>query len=175
MYTETVPTKIDQSTILRNVYFYGIDELCIGLVLTPTCDFAQNKVELVQVCALIPAWDFIREMLQTDWKNFNSDKKIKDIQGKVKELIRLRFPRYHWFAPLPNTTIPLIGDFQNVTSLPFLELEKLEIIAELISPYREQVPARYAAYMGRVGTPDFSDNNIQEWLEASVKTLFPTS
>ncbi len=175
MYKDSKPTAIDQCVILRDVYFYGIDESCFGLVLTPTCDFAQNKAEFIQLCALFPAWEFVTSLLHNEWSKFNVPSKKAEVKSKIKDIIKQKLPRYHWFSPLQSLLPPFIGDFQITTSLTLKDLESQEMIAELESPYREQVPSRYSAYMGRVGTPDFSESDIQTWLDKGVDEIFLNS
>lgn len=178
MYTGVFSQHVDQGVILHDVYFYSSDAKHYGLVLTPTCDFAHDKVEAVQLCALRPAWDVIRDLLSDEWASLNppsSSGKIKDLRSRIESIVKNKLPRYHWFAPLPNTEVPLIGDFQYITSLQFEEAKNLGIVAELVSPYREQVPARYAAYMGRVGTPDYETASVESWINTSMMVLFPSS
>jgi hypothetical protein len=99
--------------------------------------------------------------------------KKKDLHARLKELITRRFPRYHWLAPLPKTTSPLILDFQLIQTVALPHLEGIEVIAALQSPFREEVPARYAAYMSRVGVPDFEAEQIEAWAEEAEATIFP--
>jgi hypothetical protein len=91
----------------------------------------------------------------------------------VRNLITQSFPRYHWLPPLPGTVTPCILDFQVVESAVLEELNERKIVAQLQSPLREQVPARYAAYMSRVGTPDFTPESIQAWISAATAAVFP--
>lgn len=156
--TQPAPT-VDQSVLVKNVYFYSTDDKRNRVVLTPTCDFAQGKVEYVQICALVEASVFIKNLRKTDWQRSNG----KDLQNKIKDLAKQKYPRYHWLNPPPNLTEPFIVDFQNIATLPIAEVEQLEIIAYLASPFREQLPARYSAYMSRIGTPDQSENDLIRW------------
>ncbi len=162
MYTSNLPSRIDQSVVLRDIYFYGLDRKEFGFVLTPTptCDFAQDKAELIHLCAMFTAASVIEQLRKTTWEKLAP----KELKNQIKQFITQRLPRYHFFAPLPGMVVPLLADFQVITSLPLRELESLEIVAELESPFREQVPARYAAYMGRVGTPDFLAEDAAKWL-----------
>ncbi len=152
-----VPVRIDQSVIMDGVYFYSTDETGLGLVLTPACDFEQRKVELVQLCLLRDAIQTIEVLIRFDWKGqglVNSEgnlipgplgsTKKSNLCESVRQLIRQRFPRYHWLPPLPGSKRPLIADFQVVASLHDDELKSAAIVAALESPYREAVPARYA-------------------------------
>ena len=167
MYNDSSPTTVDQGVILDSVYFYSLDQHHKGLVLTPACDFAQHKAELVQICALLPANFLVSTLRETVWSKQNRN----NVKGQIKNMIKQKFPRYHWLASLPGIIPTLVADFQNIASIPFIEIENTELKAELMSPYREQIPARYAAYMGRVGTPDFDHGDIDEWAESIVEEL----
>lgn len=159
----------------------------MGLSLTPICDIEQSKAETVQFCALYDVWDKIRTLCQTDWQGERlidsegnllpgplSNTKRGAFNEKVSLLIKQRLPRYHWLAPMPSTQRPpLIADFQVLTSHPLEELGDDQIEAELASPYREQAASRYASYMGRVGTPDFTIDQIETWLAEGARILFP--
>jgi hypothetical protein len=186
VYSAVVPTQIDQSVILEGVYFFGTDETTLGIVLTPACDFEQKKAELVQLCQLRDAFDFIAVLIQHEWKKLGlvdangnriaeplSSGKKKDLSEKLRSIIRQRFPRYHWLPPFVGSKRPLIADFQSVTSLNPEDLEGAHIVAALESPYRESLPTRYAAYMGRVGTPDYPAAHEQEWIDRTIEVLFP--
>jgi hypothetical protein len=178
--------RIDQSVILMDVYFYAIDESRLGIVLTPTCDFEQAKCEWVQLCALFDAWDVIGGLLRGAWsgKNLVDEKgafisgplskgKANEFRDGLRILIGQQYQRYHWFAPLPGTEIPQIADFQLTTSIEVGELNLSSAVAELRSPYREEVAARYAAYMGRVGTDTPTPQDIDGIVTAATTHFFP--
>lgn len=167
MYKDSSPAGIDQGVIIDSVYFYGLDQNHKGFVLTPACDFAQNKAELVQICALLPAPLLIGNLRTTIWSRQN----LSNVRGNIKNIIKQKIPRYHWLSPPSEISTALVADFQIITSIPFVELENLPLLAELNSPFREQIPARYSAYMGRVGTPDFNRNTIDGWTDSIVSEL----
>lgn len=187
MYSDVIPQTIDQATILEPVYFYGIDEPHPGVVLTPTCDLEQRKADLIQICALFDAWELIAELVRSDWKGIGlvdaagtrvrgplSTGKRREFSSQVKQLIGQRFPRYHWLAPVPGRTgNPMLADFQVLTSISMEDLRDARILAGLSSPFAEQLASRYAAYMGRIGTPDFESAQVGAWIQAAVDTLFP--
>lgn len=184
--TPLTATSIDQAVLLDVVYFYAIDEARRALVLTPTCDFAQQKCELVQVCAIFDAWETVEHFVRGEWAGLGlvsdsgalvggplSKGKFKDFANSMRQLITQRLPRYHWLAPLPGEPRPQLLDFQLVESVSIQEVAGTKIVGELASPFREQVSARYAAYMGRVGTPDFGASEIDGWVSDCVQRLFP--
>ncbi len=187
MYTDAVPAKVGQGTIVKDIYFYAIDEARSAISLTPICDLEQSKAEMLQLSALFDAWEIAARLFQGDWGGAGlidregklipgplSGTKTKEFNDKVRQLIGQRFPRYHWLAPLPATDRPLLADFQVLTALPIEEVMAQNILTELKSPFREQIAARYASYMGRVGTPDFSKEQIDGWLAQGLRHLFPT-
>jgi hypothetical protein len=177
--------EIDQGLILDGVYFYAIDEVRPAFVLTPACDIAQQKADFLQVSAVWEAREVLQEFVQDPWRKHLSkadgtllngplSKNKEDwLVDRIKELIAQRFQRWHWLAPIPGTASPLVIDFQLVQSVSFPDLTHARILAELASPFREQVPARYAAYMGRVGTPDLPQQQITQWAKDAVGVLFP--
>ncbi len=185
MYVDPAPAVLDQGTIVERAYFYAADEERPALVLTPTCDFEQAKAEFVQLCALIDSWELVAALLATDWKKMGlvddagarvktpGKGKLDELRNNIKQLINQRFPRYHWLAPLPGAKRPLVADFQILTTLTLEDLAHTKILAGLSGPFREQAAARYAAYMGRVGTPDFLGEHVADWIESGVDELFP--
>lgn len=175
MYTIDAPSTLDQGVVLRDVYFYADDEKLFGLVLTPRCDIEQSKADFVQLCALYPMYQFIQAMLNSTWSKLNDPTKVADLRGQIRNLAKQRIPRYHWFDPLPGTQVPLIADFQHIASLLLHDLGDIELVAELASPFREQVPTRYAAYMGRVGVPDSPEADRERWVEVVITSIFPST
>lgn len=186
MYASSAPLRVDQGAIVEGVYFYAIDEVFHGVVLTPTCDIAQNKAELLVLCAAINAWDLVSDLIKTDWKNDGlvsdtgeliaaadlSQGKRKTLRDKIQRLMRQQFPRYHWLAPIADGKDPLIADFQILACVAPEEIDSARIVASLESPFREQVPTRYAAYVGRIGTPDIPPSVQDEWVDAGLQRLF---
>jgi hypothetical protein len=186
VYVTPPAAAIDQGVILQEAYFWADDESYPAFVLTPTCDFHQaNKCDYVLVCAAHRD-DSLKELLtgvlgnslkKQDGSPFTpplTDAQRKPIAGRIKsELMQLRAPRYHFLPPIPGTASPILLDFQLVQSAMLPELANVPIIAQLASPFREQIPARYAAYMGRVGTEDFTNAEMTTWADAIIDMLFP--
>jgi len=189
MYASTVPATIDQSVVLGNVYFHSLDDHLRGIVLTPTCDFEQRKAELVTICAAINAWELVTDLIVTDWskqglandqgqliaRSALSAGKRKWLSDQLQRLMGQQFPRYHWLAPLADGEEPLIADFQIVACHILEEADGFDRLGILQSPYREQLPTRYSAYMGRIGTPDIQKTVRQAWIDAGIDRLFPAA
>ena len=189
MYLAAVPPELGQSTIVDHVPFDTLGEEFRGIVLTPVCDFEQNKVELVQFAAIFDAAELLRGLVEDQLQrdelvdvagNFRLDRlnaqARADVRAQVKNklqgIAKRKLPRYHWLQELPGGK-PMVIDFQTTTALRVAQAEALPILAGLRSPYREEVASRYAAYMGRTGTPDFTEAQLEAWLDATVGEILP--
>jgi hypothetical protein len=186
VYLESSSGRIDQAVIVEPFYFYALDEDLPALILTPTCDFAQQKCEYVQACAIVDAWEVVKGLLGTSWSKSGlvADGKLLagplpknkrgDLTDKLTKLAAQQFPRYHWLAPLPGTQSPRIADFQLVQSVSLAEVESIcAVVAELRSPFREEATARYSTYMARVGTDGHPPDELKAWIDAGLAALFP--
>lgn len=181
------PPRIDQSVILESVYFYALDDHFRAVVLTPACDLEQGKAELITVAALVNAWDLVAELLATDWvkqglteesgrlvdRSRLSSGNQKWLAGQLRRMMKQQFPRYHWISPQTDSDAPFVVDFQIVGCLAMEEVEPITRLGVLVSPYREQLPSRYAAYMGRIGTPDLEPEVAEREIQAGIDVLFP--
>lgn len=187
MYVPTPSATLDQGVILKELYFYGSDVSRPGVVVTPTCDIEQGKCDYVQVCALWDAWEVVDGLLHGAWSGMKlvqpsgalaagplGKDKRSNLEGQIRRLVTQQFSRYHWLNPPPGTTVPRIVDFQQLASIGINEVAGSTIVAELRSPYREQLCARYAAYMGRVGTEDPSSGDVSTWIQQGIDRLFPS-
>jgi|SRR5438128_12629700 len=104
-----------------------------------------------------------------NWKeNPNSDNlaALKAMIGDNRQ--NMQSERYKF---LPGTFFlpDLIVDFQHLKALPCNELDRLEVITSLDSPYAESVLARFARYYGRLGTPDIDKQVVLSRLQSSVE------
>ena len=54
---------------------------------------------------------------------------------------------------------PLFVDFQHVVSVPFAEINILENLAQLDSPYREQMMVQFASYTARIPIDRINDTS----------------
>ena len=69
-----------------------------------------------------------------------------------------------YFLPKLNTTLeePSLVNFEVTSCVRGTDLEKLKKICVLKSPFREAVPAKYAAYIGRIGTPSCNESYLSQ-------------
>jgi len=121
------------------------------IVLTPSCDFEQGKVNR----ALLARCSELTE--EPEYKEFSTQRNSAT-EGKLKSLLRdnRKGKQPERFKYLPGTFfIPdLLIDFQHLVQVPRGELDSMEKVAALDSPFAESVVARFSRYYGRIGTPN---------------------
>jgi len=117
------------------------------IILTQSCDLANKKIVLVQVCPFFTLEEFCKH-------NSNFD------NPKSKETIRRGYlPGYHLLdkCKFHSSDDYLIIDFKNTYSVSFDFLEKYKTNTEmrirLESPYKEHLSQSYARFFMRVGLP----------------------
>ena len=145
------------------------EEIEYLVLLSPSCDIAQNKVEwmLFARCSLLSGED--------EYVRFREN---TDNTGNITSLIKDRRAGKQWerFKFLPGAIdIPdMIADFQQLAALEKQELDeligenKIKRIASLDSPYAESLTAQFARYFGRLGTPDLNAELIIERLKKQI-------
>ena len=131
------------------------------VVLTPACDFAQNKVSKVFLLRIKDVSEEISgiEEIQTI-ERLSSSKK-----GKLEKLIRNNSSYFH-FIPQHNGINAGIIDFQHKLSIPIEVLEKkiksaeVDRFATISLPFLKDLIERYSSYYSRQGSPDFDSDEI---------------
>lgn len=133
--------------MLKNAVGNDFDTFTInGIVISQTCDIVQNKLELLLLCPIYPLMAFIKN--QKEPKNYSTE-----------QLRQGNFPAFHLLNTIDNGRLTkdyYVVDFREVYSIPF---SVLKVVTEkynrtrLLSPYREHLSQRFAAYFMRVGLP----------------------
>lgn len=170
----------DQGDIVEAVYFAAFDRRMPAVLVTPSCDVEQAKVDLWTFIALFPDVDLARQVVDADTSDWQatrdgdgrlklSGKKRKSLKRILLQLLSHRYPRYHWLPVQVGGSPAQVADFSCVSSLPAQEIRATgRRVASLRSSWREQLPARYAAFMGRVGTDDFLSDEVDTHLARLV-------
>ena len=167
IYEARFDAEVDQSAIYAEITFTCIGKPSYAIVLTPICDIATKKLSYITLAQIIPA-NIIYEMILFNEKLSEQQMigveavgsgKLKHIKDEfLKNYLKNRVYRYHFLPKLNGILDNSFIDFQVVQTFSIEELIKHKKTAVLKSPWRESIPARYAAYSVRIGTPDFSDN-----------------
>ncbi len=129
------------------------------IVLTQACDLANNKIDMVTLCSLIPIEIYVKSLYDSSPAS-SQDKKIKQIEKCIKD-IRQGF--IHKFLLLNNYNDNSysmgyqIADFSHLYSVSLEELKRyaqqINNRIRLCPPYRDYLSQGFARYFMRVGLP----------------------
>jgi len=169
----------DQGDIVESVYFPGPDSRLPAVLVTPACDLEQEKVSLWTFVALFPDIAIAKEVAKREkgsllvddsgLVSLQSGKQRAHLERKLQELMKQRFSRYHWLPITIGKEDGHVVDFSVVTSLPSEEVHTRAVrIASMNSSWREELPARFAAYIGRVGVDEYPPEESARHLERLV-------
>lgn len=169
----------DQGDICDQIYCAALDALRPAVLVTPACDLEHDKVDLWTFVTLFPDTEVARQLAKPEIAGWASpysvplSKKQLGTLGKIMHSLLLqKFPRYHWIPAEIGDYPAQVADFTCVTSLPAREVRaKAKRLASLKSSWREQLPTRYAAYLGRVGTEDFLEDGLLVHVERLVESI----
>jgi hypothetical protein len=177
--SEACAKNWDQGDIAGSVFFPLEDDEAPGVLLTPACDIEQQKVE---------AWTFVEMYRDVDvLDGMLSKVRAKSSQGEdgiyvagkdafgnaeniVRNLLLNKVLRYHWLPVVIGEHRGWVADFQSVTSLPVEAVSQVSRVCRLRSSWREQLCARYSAFMGRVGTPEYEKAQLDEAVSALLRS-----
>lgn len=148
----------------------------LWMVLTPACDFEQEKAENVLLARVVPLTE--HELYKT-WKEKarafyaleqsqqtrRNKQELSNASGAVKNLVKNNKGNRFRFLPgtffLPNCIV----DFQQLLNLPKVNADHYEVVCSLDNPYREEVLQLFSNYYGRIGTPDYEFDSIWEKID----------
>lgn len=125
------------------------DQWCI--VMTPSCDFANSKVDSVILVQCIPIEQFDE---YKKWTQNSSKTARTGLEQLLKSNPIGRQHNRYYYLPRVWTLPDLIVDFQKILHAPFEHLTHYEKHASLDSPYAESLSHQFNSYVGRIGTPD---------------------
>jgi hypothetical protein len=170
-----------QGDILTN-FDIGYEKISLAVLATPQCDIHWEKAEYF---LFVPAGDFRTSFLKIIDPN---DKLDNDSRDGVKELSKTKLAeifnhiirhlngdyahRFYYLPPYDAGQVQFNGsylDFQKIFSLPRdkCELFKSSRIGTVCDPFRAQIFTRYVSYLGRIGTPDFAQEDVYSLLQNS--------
>jgi len=198
---EIYTNDLSEQLIATGDLFFPVDAFgrsdCGGVVLTPVCDLAHQKIQWVKLAKATLFRTYLIEefipMQLKDVKEFSEqisqdptafgitflcDKNSRvnrHILRLVKNLKRVLenvspFKSSHYY--LPGKDKPIEGylvDFSHITSVPYQDLKAQRLVSRLKSPWREQLLNRYIGFSLRIGTEDYSEESIVN----TIHSFFP--
>lgn len=158
--------NITQGSIVDGVDFGFGENNPLGIVLSNACDFLNDKMGYVIVACLMPAKEILLD--SKEFKNkiegVGDDKKIgkkkwKTIQSFFDDYIHNKgVTRYYFIDPNHVVEAPYwFVDFQHIVSIPYAKIDNLENVAQLNSPFREQMMVHFASYTARIPVERIED------------------
>lgn len=144
------------------------DKHAYWLLLTPSCDFWQNKAEYVLLAECAPLTESI------EYKNWGgAQKKEKDFAKFLRNGKNDRTFFLPAFLQYPH----LVADFQKLVCPTIDEFNCLERIANLDSTFASEAVSKFLRHYARRGTPDLNPSLIMEQLryKDTAATVEPAS
>lgn len=169
---KTASPQITQGSIVDGIdWGYG-EYNPLSIVLSNACDIDHGKCSFLMVIALLPAAETLSESKEFKNKTENANAKHELTKKSWKSLYDFlssyihnkNICRYYFFDPQPILDAPLlVADFQMIKSVSIDQISHLENIAQLSSPYIEQMILHFASYTARIPS-DRVEQEIEEKL-----------
>jgi len=127
-------------------------KLIDSIVLSQSCDLANNKIQIVLVCPYFSMKTFIENLPENEQSK-------KAVRKNIENLRKGFLPGYHLLNKSEKNNIDdyMIIDFRNVYGIQIESLKdiakNLETRQRLLPPYREHLSQSFARYFMRVGLP----------------------
>jgi hypothetical protein len=198
IYTDILP----EMPVETGDLFFPIAEFDIadrgGVVLTPSCDLAHEKIEWVKLAIAIPVKAYLeeefipqhfkehkeyKEEIANDPKAFGQsyvndpgkrvDTKTLSFLKDLSKIFKNVIPKLsHYYLPgKEELTQGFLVDFSHIQSVPYNKLKDARPLTRLKSPWREQLLNRYVNFSSRVGTEDYSEDSICQTIRAFYPEL----
>jgi len=173
IYEERTDNEIKQCCILKDIKFHAVDENYDGIVLTPVCEIYQKKADYLTIARIIPLDLFyesflINSELDDDeiigLKPLSNTKYSKCYYEFIDKYLKNKVIRYY-FLPTDNEKMyDFIIDFNLVESIGINNFSDYKKVAEVCSPWKEDIIASYASYCVRIGTEEFSKQYFEKMM-----------
>lgn len=161
---------VDEGYIFDGIEYPDLPGLpTTGIVVTPTCDFHQQKAGLTHATVLrvAPLSLLLQALAQEKGLPWDSDAgridlrkagrdKRESVKGFFTNLVNSNIGTFH-YLPSEGTFGHSFVSFNAALGVPMSRFENLSFRAALRSPYREHLSTRFSGYYLRVGTQDFPE------------------
>jgi len=174
---------IDQGDVFSGILFPALEANVDAVLITPTCDMVQNKSAFLKFVSTIPSYVVLEAIalgigIESE-KLRSSDpltpKQLKNLISGLRSNVNGNYlPRYYLFPELKDVFPYSYLDFQRIFVVPYLQVKEEYIdkrIARVISPWKEDIVARYTGYSMRVGTSDYSEDDLKNVITSAGVTI----
>lgn len=166
-----------QGDILIN-FDNGLENISLAVLATPQCDIHWEKAEHL---LFVPAGDFRTSFLKIIDPNGKLDIELDELsKGKLSDVLNRIMSnlngdyanRFYYLPPFDTRQAQFNGSYLDFQQIFTLSQEKCESLKDsrvrtVRDPYRAQIFSRYVSYFGRIGTPDFAQEDVYSLLQNS--------
>ena len=154
--------EITTGTIVHNIPWSQDGVNIPGIVLSNACDLEHDKAGYIIIAGLVEAKTTLLD--SNEYKNLNITPRA-ELSSKDKVKLKRFYEDYiynkgitRYYLIYPNKALEasmpaMLVDFQHLTSIPSNESNRLRILAELKSPFREEMMQHFTSYTSRVPVP----------------------
>ncbi len=178
---ETCLEQWRQGDVLTN-FDNGDEKISSAILATPQCDIYWGKAEFF---LFVPAGDFVTSFLKIidpagkldadsrDGVTELSKTKLADIFDHIIRHLNGDYAHRFYYLPPCNLGGAQFKasylDFQKIFTLSQEKCDSLKNsrIWTVCDPFRSQIFTRCVSYMGRIGTPDFAQEDVYSLLQNS--------
>lgn len=181
--TADVNEHVEQSAIYADVPFGAQGGYkSLGIVLTAQCDIERFTDDSYMLVARVQPIDGVFGLWLEKSLKYTEAEILGDVPvaaGKTErkraceqfavKYLRNRVVKYYFLPKLPDAIAASLVCCEITQCIQVKEIEQLRKVCVLCSPFREAVPVHYAAYIGRIGTPVFTDEQLMATLDSICK------
>lgn len=147
--------SIEAGDVLRKEGVYYV-------VVTPSCDIAQEKTTFLHLAKCIPFEE------SREYQEFSAEKKrtpqnankFTSAKDKLSQLIRSGRRDCHFFIPKTSFIENLVVDFEQLTTINLKDANTFERIAKLDAPFAQSMIIKFIRHFNRIGTEDLDADYI---------------
>lgn len=170
--------QIEQSAIYLNVSFECVNENSPAIILSSQCDLMPHSPQsYILLARLVPVAEIFLYWLES-MNDYSEDEIFGNIpiasNKKKRKGIILDFCKmylrghtfgYYYLPEIEGKIEHSLVCFEITKCVSMQEIDDKEKLCVLKSPFREAVPARFAAYMGRIGTPQYQEEYLRTLMD----------
>jgi hypothetical protein len=154
----------------------------LGIILSNPCDLEHDKASFLLIAALVPAKETFQASNEFQDRiqgrgNFQLGRKQWDNLCKLIEtyIHNKNIVRYYFIDPRPLIEEPMFFvDFQFIISIPFYKSSMLDRVAQLSSPFVEQMITHFAAYTSRIAGERADGSQLEEVISEIAQPYYKT-
>ncbi len=173
MWIEEPVDEITQGSIVDGVD-WGFEYNPLSIVFSNACDLSHDKSSFLIVAALVSAADVLSS--SKEFKSLTgsasedkglTNKQWKSLSDMLKSYIHNKnICRYYFFDPQPVIECGLLlVDFQLIKSIPITDINRLDYIGQMKSPFTEQMMMRFTSYTSRIPSDRVNESLENRYIE----------